>query len=240
VNDQLHKMSNDIATEHTLSEQIMDLREMKATIREQLHMTETTLQETRMELARLERRESEQSSKIMALENDLRSRQPVEDPKSAMRLHELDTLNQDLRKDLIDKGTETSSMREQLQQKEEVMQQLRDQCLKTHTELGEARQQIETLQLEKTQSQKAAVVEIEEMRLFLSKAADQELDDLKSKHLNAIQQLKLKKSPVEDKFKETSLQLIMMRQEKESYEMEAASANAALEAEKNQREDQVC
>lgn len=239
ISEQLHVLENSIATQQTLFQQTMDLREIKATVTERLQGTEAALQEARTELSRLRQKDSEQLAKMAALEESSRNRQPAEDPKIILRLHELDALNKDIRKDLTDKATEADALYERIRENEEETQQLKDRMSGVQTKLEEARGQTEVLKQEKGKYQQLAAQEREQMRQLLSRAADQELEDLKNQHLNELRQLKLKRSPSAEKFKEASLQLIMMKNENERLKNEAADKEAALEAEQKQKEDQV-
>ena len=239
IDGKFQKLSSVIANERTLSEQIMDLREIKATVREQLQASELALQKARVDLVEVQRKDSEHLGKIAVLENELRARQPVVNDQVFLRLQILETNNKDLRRDLGHKSRELDSLSKQMRKKDEDMQQLEDRLLVVHTQLEESHKEIEGLHSDKFQHQKQATQEKEEIRQSLTKAADQELEALKSKHLDAIQHLKFEQSPFEKKHKEVSLQLVMMRNEKESFEKEAAEVKAALEAKQRAENDEV-
>ena len=240
VTSQLHELSSNIATEHKMNEQIIDLREVRATIRERLFMTEKALQDARKDLAFSERKNSEYNSRIVALENNLRLLQPQRDPALAHRLQELELLNRELQKDVSDKTTEARIGSECLGRKEEEIKQLQERCSGTEACLEEAHQQVKEIQQEKSECEKTAALELEETRRRLSKAADQELEDLKSKHLNAIQQLKQQGSLAEERYTQTSVRLVLVEQENVKLNQEVVDTRILLEGEQKRREDRVC
>ena len=184
----------------------MDLREIKATVREQLQSTNKDLQEARLEAIQLRSQVSEQSNKIIRLENETKIQQPSEDPKLLLRIQELDAIGRDLQRDMHDRTAEKEDLFARLQQKEETLERLQNESSLTQTQLEQARQQVEAIQQEKSECKRQAILEREELRKRLSRAADQELQDLKSKHLNEIQQLKLKHASADNRQEETTLQ----------------------------------
>lgn len=239
VHKELQALGSNIATEHTLSEEIMDLRELRATVRERLHSTETALRDSRLHVVTLQQKEAEHLRRLTFLENDWRGRQPVEDLQITTRLQETDSLNQELRRDIATHKQEANSMLEQIKQKEEELQLRQVQFAETQALLEEARQQVALVQNEKLSAEKQAVIEREEMRSRLSKAASLEVANLKSKHIDLMQRSKAKDSPIEEKYRETASQLIMTRKEKERIEKEATNTKSALEALQKERQNEV-
>lgn len=239
VQKELQALSSSVATKHTLSEEIMDLREMRATVRERLHSTETALRDSRLQVVALQQKEAEHQKRITAQENDWRGRKPIEDSQTSSRLQETDSLNKDLRRDLATSNAEVNSMGEQLQQREEELRLLQIQFAETQALLEEARQQKTLVQSEKLDVENKAVIEREEMRSRLSKAASLELANLKSRHLDLMQQSKAKDSPMEEKYRETANQLIIVEEEKERIEKEATTTKGALETLQKERQNEV-
>lgn len=229
VKHELQALGSNIVTEHTLSEQILDLREIRATVRERLHLTETALKHSRLEVVTLQGKETEHLRRITILENEWRSRQPAEDSQNLLRLQEADLLNKDLQRDLATHITEANSLGEQLQQKDEDLHQLQNKGIETQALLEESRQQTASVRNEKLEFEKQAILEREGMRSRLSKAASLELSNLRSAHLDTMQQLKAKESPTDEKYREASNQLIMTRKEKERIEREAATTRKEKE-----------
>lgn len=117
----------------------MELREMKATIRERLQTSETSLRDARLQVVTLQHKDSEQSGKILSLEADARNCQP--DAQTLLRLQGIDSLNKELRIDLATRVAEAKSLLEQIQHKEDTITNLRDQYAQTLTSLEAARQQ---------------------------------------------------------------------------------------------------
>jgi hypothetical protein len=217
----------------------MELREMRATVRERLHSSETALRDSRLQVVALQHKEAEHFRRLTLLENDRRGRQPFEDLQTLIHLQETDALNKDLQRNLATQKVEVNAIGEQLEQREEELQLLQTQCAETQVLLEEARQKATLLQNEKLSAEKQAVVEREEMRSQLSKAASLELANLKSKHLDLIQQSKAKDSPTAEKYREAASQLILTRQEKERIEREVTTTKAALETLQKEWQDEV-
>ena len=190
MTDQLTALSDSINTEHTLSEQINDLREIRATLKEQLHGTDTELQKARLELIRLQEKDSDQVSKIANLEYASNNRQPVEDFQTIFRIQELDGLNKDLQKDITAKDMENSALRDENSTLRDESSSLRDDCNSLRDRLKVKEDGLQEFSMR----QNKLVFEKEELRRRFLRAADQEMEGLKSKHLNEIQQLKLEMS----------------------------------------------
>ena len=240
LRDQVHTVSQSLSTERTLSGQIMDLREMKATVREQLRSTEGELYTARTNAIRLEEKCAQQAGVMATLQNELKTRQPMEDPKTLLRLQEVDTINKGLQEQLNDKNSSMDSLSDLVRQKEDEIQRLHDQISANQSELEETRQRADAMSQEKIDSEKQAIAECEKLRKTLARAADQEIEDMKSKHLNAMQQLTLQKLPLEEKCKEASMQLILIKIEKEGSRREAMKMKDALNTEQKRTEEQVC
>lgn len=239
VEKELQALGSNITTKHTLSEEIMDLREMRATVRERLHSTETALRDSRLQVVALHQKEAEHVRRMTIMENDWKGRQPVEDSQISIRLQETNSLNINLRRDLATQTAEVNSMGEQLQQREEELHLLKTHSAETQALLEEARQQTATIQSEKLKVEEQAVIEREEMRSRLSKAASLELANLKSTHLDLMQQSKAKDSPTEEKYREAANQLIITRKEKERIEKDAIITKSSLETQLKEKQNEV-
>lgn len=224
-------LSSNIVSEHTLSEQIMDLREMRATIREQLNSTETNLRDSRLQVAVLQSRESENLRRIAVLESDSNNRPPTQDSQTLLRLQEIDSLNKDLRRDLADQNADVNSLGEQLRQKELELHELRTKSKEEQLLLEEANQLTALVQDEKVQTEKQAIVDREEIRRQLLRTAKSELAQVKSEHLNVIQGLKIEHSRIEEKYQEAASILTVMRKEKDQIQNETTTTKNALAAE---------
>ncbi|KAL6714242.1 hypothetical protein ACLMJK_007665 [Lecanora helva] len=239
IQQHFESLHNDVATEHALSEQIMNLREMKAAVSERLQASEKALQDARIEKIRLELKISEQSSRIAVLENDTRSCELREDPRLILRIQELDTQARDLRNDMDTTIKERDALHDQMQQKNCTLEQMQAELLDTQKQLGSSRQQTDDLRHEKSQCERKAEEKSEEMRKQLSQAADEELDALRSNHLNELQKIKLDHVLDEKKNKESALELHKLQKEKEELERQATDANASSKALLIKVEEQV-
>lgn len=240
MQDQLQALNVNIITEHTLSEQINDLREVKAEVRGRLQAAETALRDARLEAVTLKQKDAEQSRRIVTLESEmLRPHQPIQDAGTLLRLQEVDSHNKDLRQDLAVRTTEATTLGEQVRSKDDELEKFQGHWAHTQRELEEARREIAKLQEEKVNGERQAIEDREEMRGQLSRTAKLQLDNMKSAHLNAMQQLKIQKSPVEKKYNEVSTQLKIMRNEKERIEKEVTETRTYLANVQKEKQDEV-
>ena len=238
LQEQLRGLKDSIATQQALNEQTTHLREIKATQDEKLQGKELALQEARSELSWLRQKDADQLAKISKLE-DSRSHQSTEDLRMIQQIKDLSTLNQRIQKDLDEKNSETNALYGKIRDYDEERQQLNIRISESQTKLQEAQERVDAVCQEKTKCQDLAVQEQEEMRQFFSKAADRELEGLKSKHLNELHQLKSRMSETEKRFQEASTQLMTKETENVDLRNSIAQTKVAMESEKKQRQDQV-
>ncbi len=238
MQEQLRALSGSIVSEHALSEQISDLREVRATIRAQLHATESSLADARREVAALRLKEQEQSRRIVTLEIDVAKAQtqPAESPQVLLRIQELDSRNKDLQSEIVSLKKEYADLSSQLQQSSTEARNVTE-CLATAQAKLEATQE-ETARLreEKSTSETQATLEREQLREELSNAANMQLANMQSEHMNAIHQLKLERSPAEEKLKNVTKQVDMLRAEKEKVEIETSQLRSLLKEARNEKE----
>ena len=130
MQDQVKGLSDTIATEHTLSEQITDLREMKAIVSGQLHALELALRDARLDNQRLLARKCEHERRVAMLES-LPIRQPVTDLHTLFRLERMEEANKTLQQDLVAKTAEATSLSGNVEQKDGELRRLRKEMLDT-------------------------------------------------------------------------------------------------------------
>ena len=238
MQDQLRALSGSILTEQTLSEQISDLREVKSTIRERLQTTESSLADARREVETLRLRDQEQSRRIFALENvAARAKSPTTEASQALlRIQELDSRNRDLQTDIANLNKEATENSGQLQRNSVTAREMTERLATTQRQLETSREEVTRLREEMSASEKKVIVEREQLRKELSKAANSQLAGMQSEHMNAIQQLRLEKSPVEDKLKSVTREVNMLKAGKESSNKEISQLQALLKGAQNETE----
>ena len=238
MQDQLRALSGDIFTEQALSEQISELREVKATIRERLQITESSLADARRGVETLRLRDQEQSQRIMALENvAARAKSPTAEASQALlRIQELDSRNRDLQTEIVTLSKEAAETSGQLQRHSVTAREMTEELATTQRQLETSREEVTRLREEISASEKKVIVEREQLRKELSKAANSQLAGMQSEHMNAIQQLKMEKSSAEDKLKSVTRDVNMLKAGKENSNKEISRLQALLKGAQNETE----
>ena len=236
MQEQLHALSKNLNAEQNLSEQVMDLREVKATLRERLQATETALREARIEVVALQRENREQSHKIVGYETEIaKPQQPLD---ILLRLQEVDSRNRDLHRELEKMQTEAASVSTQLQQRTKDAERLDERLIDTQVQLQEARHQTEVVRNEKLEYEKQAVQQRDDLRTKLLTDASRELEAVKTDHQSQMQQLRVRKSP-DDKFSNATKQCVTLRLEKDKLEKQAGQLKASMDEMQKERQVEV-
>lgn len=239
MQEQLHALSKNLTAEQNLSEQVMDLREVKATLRERLQATETALREARLEVVALQRENREQSHKIIAHETErAKPQQPADNSHILLRLQEVDSSNRDLHRELRKMQTEAASLSTQLQQRTKDAERLDERLMTTQVQLQETRHETEVLRNEKLEYEKQAVQQRDDLRTKLLADASRELEEVKTDYQSQMQQLRVRKSP-DDKFSNATKQCVMLRSEKDKLEKQAGQLKASLDEMQKERQVEV-
>ena len=239
MQEQLHALSKNLIAEQNISEQVMDLREVKATLRERLQATETALREARIEVAALQRENREQSHKIVGYETEIgKSQQPVDTSHILLRFQEVDSRNRDLHRELEKIQTEAASLSTQLQQRNKDAEQLDERLIDTQVQLQEACHQTEVMRNEKVEYEKEALQQRDDLRTKLLTDASRELEAVKTDHQSQMQQLRVRISP-DDKFSNATKQCVTLRIEKDKLEKQAGQLKASLDEMQKERQVEV-
>ena len=238
LQDQLRTLGCNISSEHALTEQISDLREVRATVRERLQATESSLADARREIVALRLKEEEQSRRVVGLETDVAKAQSrsAEVPQAMFRIQELDSRNKELQSEVVTFNKDAAVLSDRLQQRYTEVQDLTERLSVVHKKLKAATEEASRLREEKSASERTATLEREQLRNELSKAASMQLATMESEHMHVIQQLKLEKLPVEEKLQSVSKQNDIMRAEKEKAEEKIRQLQASLKEARNQTE----
>ena len=237
MQEQLHALCKNLTAEQNLSEQVMDLREVKATLRERLQATEAALRESRLEVVALQRENREQSHKIVAHETErVRPQQLVENSQILLRLQDVDSNNRDLHRQLEKMQTEAASLSTQLQQRTEYAERLDERLIDTQVQLQDARHATEVVRKEeKSKYEKQAAQELDDLRKKLLADASRDLEAVKTDHQSQMQQLRVRKSPDSNATK----QCVTLRLEKDRLEKQAGQLKASLDEMQKERQVEV-
>ena len=238
LQDQRRALARNISSERALAEQISDLREVRATIREQLQATESSLADARREIVALRLKDQEQSRRVVDLEIDVAKAQSrsAEIPQAMLRIQELDSRNKDLQSEVITLNKDAAVLSDQLQQRSTEAQELAERLAVVQENFKAATEETARSREEKSASERHAIFEQERLRNELSKAASMQLASVESEHMNVIEQLKLEKLPVEEKLQSVSKQNDMLRVEKEIAKEEIRQLQALLKEARNNTE----
>ena len=238
MQDQLRALNGTISSEHALSEQISDLREVRATVRERLQATESSLVDARREAETLRLKDQEQSRRVVALEVDVAKAQShsAEVPQALLRIQELDTLNKDRQNCIVTLRIEVTDLSGQLQQSSTEAREVAERLATAQEKLETANKETARSREEKSANERQAVLQQEQLRKDLSKAANIQLESMQCEHMNTVQQLRLEKSPIEEKLKSVSKQIIMLKAEKEKAEVETRKLQAMLKESQSEKE----
>ena len=238
LQDQLRALGCNISSEHALTEQISDLREVRATVRERLQATESSLADARREIVALRLKDEEQSRRVVGLETDVARAQSrsAEVPQAMLRIQELDSRNKELQSEVVTFNKDAAVLSDRLQQRYTEVQDLTERLSVVQKKSKAATEETSRLRDEKSASERTATLEREQLRNELSKAASIQLATVESEHMHVIQQLKLEKLPVEEKLQSVSKQNDMMRAEKEKAEEKIRQLQALLNEARNQTE----
>lgn len=236
--DQLGALSGTISSEQALSEQINDLREVRATIRERLQATESSLADARREVVTLRQKDQEQSQRVVVLEAEVvRARsKPAENPQPLLRIQELDFRNKDLQSEIAILRKKAADLSSQIQQSSIESKEMAERLANAQEKLKAALEGTARLVEEKSACERQAALDRENLRKHLSDAASMQLASMQSEHMNAIQLLRLEKSPIEDKLNDAMQQVKMLRGEKEKVEKETSKLQAMLKDAQNEKE----
>ncbi|KAI4170689.1 MAG: hypothetical protein LQ343_004787 [Gyalolechia ehrenbergii] len=197
------KLISIIETGHPLREQIMDLREMRATVAEQLKATEASLVKSRLRVAASENKEQMHLQKISTLEaviNTLRN-QPPESPLSALRLHEAEKQSAQFRDQLSICQSQLEIMKADVDTKCHEASDLHGLLESAKADLAEQKAKTEIIISEKQAIQHQAVQNEEIIRAELSQTCTNEISRSTHKFLNEIQGLRHQLSTMEEKLK---------------------------------------
>ena len=142
IKQNLQDLSHNIAAEKPHHEQMTAIREARATIQEQLKVTETALQNARMESAIVKTREEATLHRIAALGDhvlQMKAEPATESmtPEIFIRLHDLENRNKEISDQSNALRSDLAAVSSQLRQKDEALKSEQCQLSTLQSQLGE-------------------------------------------------------------------------------------------------------
>ena len=201
LQQQLKALETDIKTEQTLTEQVTDLREIKATIRERLQASDESLVEARRKVIDLQNKESQlyQDNESLKAEILQLHNRPSNSPDTIVRLQKVESLNSELRDELAKLQEEFTEVAGSLERRDEAAVELLYQMDTLKTQLADAHAATNMLEEQKSASESEANARYEDMRSQLLKTANTEKVTMANEHANILHQLKQQKAAADSK-----------------------------------------
>jgi chromosome segregation ATPase len=226
----------------TGAQQVLDLREAKATIRERLQATETALAESRQRALALESKEQLHIQRISSLELEAAKYQTKESesPQLMIRFQELNIRNATLKDEVAMSRQEAVEANRQLEEKCKDSSDLDERLKSLESELDEARLEYNKLLDFRLACEAKSVADMETLRRELCEAASFEQAKLESNYQNQLQQLRQQKKVAEDEAEERKRYLEMLQVEKDVVEGVASERLQALNELESKETQEVC
>lgn len=235
MQSQLQALGDNIMTEHTLTEQVMDLREIKASLRERVSATDSALRDARLRIVALHHKDQEQSCKIITLEDRLTQiPPPVDNSLTLLRLQGLDVRNKELEEELTNVKAEATKLTNQFEKASNDLEGLQSRVADTQSQLEEAHRETEIVREEKLLCEQQAAAQLDQLGKDLTESANKELATLRKE-----QQATPKKPLIEDKLSHVTKQFIIMKADKEKVEQETAQMKESMEGMLKERQREV-
>lgn len=217
LQQQLQALKSSVKAETTLNEQLVEVREMKATVRERLQMTESALVEARQHAIVLENKEQLHMQRINSLEVEV-ARFSSKEPESVQlssQVQELMIRNKDLHEQVVTCRSEANGVSKQLQQKIKEASDSEACINNLQLQLSDARIESTSFEDQRAAYESKADEKLEQLRKQLSRSATLEQSRLEGDYLNQIQQLRYEKSATDDKAEQYKRQLNRLQCQKE-------------------------
>ncbi|KAL9040686.1 MAG: hypothetical protein Q9214_004386 [Letrouitia sp. 1 TL-2023] len=182
-----------------LKEQVCDLREIKATLREQLKATEAYLVDARQHASEMEKNERHHLRQISALEAETVLLRKIEEGSTESLLHTqlLEQEKVSLHNQLSSSQKETDYLRTALQNKDKDFGGAKERCQALNDQLSEAQNKVAILIKEKNGAEAKAKFEGDQMKRQHSLALQVEISKIKTEYTAQMQQLKDEKEKVD-------------------------------------------
>ncbi|KAL9608259.1 MAG: hypothetical protein Q9167_006895 [Letrouitia subvulpina] len=185
-------LDSNIREGKSLKEQVCDLREIKATLREQLKATEAYLVEARQHAIELEKNERRHLKRISSLEEETALLRKKAESFTGSLFHTqlIEQEKESLSNQLSSSQKETEYLRTALQNKDKDVEGTKERCQALNEQLSEAQNKIATLIREKNGAEAKAKFEGDQMKRQHSLALQVEISKIGTEYTTQIQQLK--------------------------------------------------
>ncbi|MCJ1282312.1 hypothetical protein MMC26_001635 [Xylographa opegraphella] len=195
IQKQLDNLKASIKGEQCLSAQILDLREIKASMRERLQACETSLVEARQTIVGLQGREQHLKTDVSALKAEilLLRTQPTEDPTSIDHIQNIESRNSDLENTLARKDEDLSGNEDQIRDMTDEAIEKQKLINGLLSQIDDAKITIQILSKQKAACEQQADLKYEGLRSQLLEASNAEraiLADENSVKVEKLQRLK--------------------------------------------------
>ncbi|MCJ1245368.1 hypothetical protein MMC30_002572 [Trapelia coarctata] len=203
VQKQFEELTTSIKAEQTLSEQVIDLREVKATLKERAQLSETTLAEARQMVVGLQGREQLLFREIAGLKTEmstLRDR-AREDPEALARLRQIEAQNTEMQAEMTRLLSDSSEATEKLNHNSATIRGLEKQVRALESQLTEVKAANVLLEKQKSGSEAQAHAKYENFKSQLREAANAERAILTEEQSKISQQMQRKKEAAENQAK---------------------------------------
>ncbi|MCJ1386521.1 nuclear mitotic apparatus protein 1 [Xylographa soralifera] len=217
IQKQLDHLKTSIKTEQSLSEQILDLREIKATMKERLQASETSLAEARQIIIGLEGKEQYLNTDVSALKTEilLLRGQPTEDPTTIDHVRKIESRNSDLENTLARKHEELSDRNDQVQCMAEDATERQKLIDGLTSQIDEAKVTIQVLEKQKAGCEKQADIKYEGLKSQLLEASNAERAILTKENLIKVEKLQQQKFAADNKVRKAEEEVGRLKAGKE-------------------------
>lgn len=200
---QVKELKTSIKAEQSLSEQVIDLREIKAALKERTQASETGLAEARQVVVGLQGREQllvQEISELKAEVSILRAR-PVEDPEAHTRFRQIEADNAEMQAEIARLLSDSSEHAEKSKQNSEVITGLLEHVKVLEFQIKEAKSMNVLLEKQKSGCEAHAKAKYENLRSQLLETTNAERAILTKEHSDTMQQMQQKKAATDNRAK---------------------------------------
>lgn len=198
---QFEGLTTSIKAEQSLSEQVIDLREIKATLKERAQAGETALAKARQMVLELQGREQLLVQQVSGLKVEVSTlfNRPREDPEAAARLRQADTRNSELQAEVAKLLSNSSEHAGKLGENTDLITGLHEQVTALGFQLKDSKAAIVLLEKQKSGCEAQADARYEKLRSQLLEAANAERVILTGEQSKSLQEMQRKRTAAESK-----------------------------------------
>ncbi|MCJ1477769.1 hypothetical protein MMC13_006442 [Lambiella insularis] len=200
---QIDMLKASVKTEQSLSDQVVDLREVRATVKERLQASEAALAESRHTLVGLQNMEKQLNQEISSLRGEILAlhARPSEEPDVILRLREAESRNTELEANIARMLGDSSEHTDQVKRLDERAVIMQSQIDELTSQLEATRLQTQRLEMEKSNCEKQANMKYEGLKSQLLEATNAERAILLKEQSVASEKLRRQKALADVKVK---------------------------------------